>query len=70
VALDKNEGPVKQKLSLVMPEHRFVGHRTLSTEDTGKRPDLNHPSVKGFAVSPTIDSAQLIDSTTWTEIYT
>jgi hypothetical protein len=32
VPLDKSEGPVKQKLSLAMPEHRFVGHRTLSTK--------------------------------------
>jgi hypothetical protein len=32
VPFDKSEGPVKQKLSLTMREHRFVGHRTLSTK--------------------------------------
>ena len=48
--IDKSEGPVKQKLSLAMPEHRFVCHRTLTTEDTGKHLYLNHLSVEGFAV--------------------
>jgi hypothetical protein len=32
VPLDKSEGPVKQKVSLTMREHRFVCHRTLSTK--------------------------------------
>jgi hypothetical protein len=32
VPLDKSEGPVKQKVSLSMPEHRDVGQRTLKTK--------------------------------------
>jgi hypothetical protein len=64
VPLDKSEGLVKQKLSLAMRKHRCVSQRVLTTEDTGKHPYLNHPSVEGFAVAfafavpPTIDSAQ------------
>jgi hypothetical protein len=32
VPLDKSEGPVKQKLSLTMREHRCVCQKTLSTK--------------------------------------
>jgi hypothetical protein len=32
VPFDKSEGPVKQKLSLTMREHRFVCQKTLSTK--------------------------------------
>ena len=62
--LDKSEGPVKEKLSLAMRKHRYVCHRSLTTEDTGKHPVLESPFsgkvllLLLLAVPPTIDSAQ------------
>jgi hypothetical protein len=63
VPLDKSEGPVKQKTIPGVPEHRFVGHRTLSKktlESTFTRITYQWKVLLLLllAVPPTIDSAQ------------